>query len=252
MNNDTYDQRLFNKIAPDYLKKDLIGASRIARKHRVKETFKSLPIQKHISILDVGCGAGFSAKYLEGLYSKYVGIDYSENLIQYARQYNSVKNATFLVDNIKEYKTDYKYDLIFLIGAVHHFDDAEATLSKIIELLQPKGWIVANEPQLANPLINVARLLRKKFDTKYSDRQHYFTYSEFFKLYKGLGLKNIMLRPQGIFSTPMAEIPMKPDSIFEPVARATVKIDKALYNLPYTVLKLISWNVIAIGQKSTI
>jgi len=41
----------------------------------LEQTMSILPVSGKIDILEVGCGAGFSAEYLRGRYNRYLGID---------------------------------------------------------------------------------------------------------------------------------------------------------------------------------
>ena len=83
------DRARFNAIALEYCRKDLSPAASVARRHRLRQTLRPIVLDGKLSILEVGCGAGFSARYLEGMYSSYTGLDYAENLIEYARQHLS-------------------------------------------------------------------------------------------------------------------------------------------------------------------
>lgn len=58
------DRELFNRISKDYCRKDLLPAHSMARRCRVEQTMNALPVSSKIGIMEVGCGAGFSAKYL--------------------------------------------------------------------------------------------------------------------------------------------------------------------------------------------
>ena len=61
------DKRLFDKIAESYVRKDLTTYCRICRKLRLYKTLKNIP-KPITTLLEVGCGAGFSADYLRGQY----------------------------------------------------------------------------------------------------------------------------------------------------------------------------------------
>ena len=61
------DRQLFNDIAEHYCGKDRTESSRVARRHRLRQTLELVPLDNARTVLEVGCGAGFSADYLEGL-----------------------------------------------------------------------------------------------------------------------------------------------------------------------------------------
>jgi SAM-dependent methyltransferase len=91
------DRELFDRISGGYWLKDLLPAHRSARQCRLEQTIMSIPVSSNITILEVGCGAGFSAEYLRGKYHEYCGIDYSDELIKYLRP-NAVLMLYYLLE----------------------------------------------------------------------------------------------------------------------------------------------------------
>jgi 2-polyprenyl-3-methyl-5-hydroxy-6-metoxy-1,4-benzoquinol methylase len=246
------DQALFDAISPKYLEKDLAPQSAIARKHRLLSSLENLHFDENTRVLEVGCGAGFSVKYLDKPYAEYVGVDYSKGLIDYAKQYNSSPKAQFICANIKEYLPEEKFDVIFMIGVLHHFDDMQGILAHIFSLLKPGGVVVANEPQASNPLIQGLRTLRTKLDKSYSDDQVQLLPDNLKELYKAVGLQEIQMFGQGYFSTPFAEVVLKPTWIIHGLSISSIKLDKIIQSVSWSPVKKISWNVVGIGFKSNI
>lgn len=242
------DQALFNEIADKYCRKDLLPASRIARRQRLRKTLLTLKAESDISILEVGCGAGFSARFLEGLYSRFVGIDYAENLIAYAHKYNNSERTEYYAENIKNFETEEKFDVVLMIGVLHHFDNVEEILKHITGMLKPGGWIIANEPQSSSFIIQAMRKIRTRLDSSYSPYQKQFSPEELCNAYRNCGLSNISVTPQGFFSTPFAEVIMRPQLLFYPMAWGSVILDRMLEKILGRLLMPFSWNVIAAGQ----
>ena len=182
------DKMLFNKIANDYSKKDLTPYCRIARKQRLLSSLKGIskPINK---MLEVGCGAGFSAEYLKGKFNQYLGIDYSKNLISYAIKNNSQNKVYFECKNINEFVTETKFDVILMIGVLHHIPQPENVIKLLSKLLSPEGIIVINEPQSGNPLIGLLRKIRKKLIAI-----TLLIKLNFLKMKFGLYLKSVVMR----------------------------------------------------------
>jgi len=58
---EAYDRELFNDSAEVYCRKDLLPASRCARKLKLMETVRLVPLPAMGRVLEVGCGAGFAA-----------------------------------------------------------------------------------------------------------------------------------------------------------------------------------------------
>ncbi len=73
-------RELFDRIARTYSAKDQQPYSRAARRHRLLSSVARLP--KIGSLLEIGCGA----EYLAGRFERYVGLDYSAELIAVARE----------------------------------------------------------------------------------------------------------------------------------------------------------------------
>ena len=118
--------------------------------------------QDGLKILDIGCGNGRFAKFLNKMevFKKssniqYIGIDSSKNLIDIAKkETKDIRNfqTTFLVadaldfDDLKKKIGDEKFDLIVAIGLMHHipgFDNRIELLQNLSMLLRTNGqlWI---------------------------------------------------------------------------------------------------------------
>ena len=238
------DKKLFDDIASNYVKKDLISYCRIARKLRLVSSLKNIkqPINK---ILEVGCGAGFSVDYLKGKFIHYTGVDYSENLIKFANKYNSDTGVKFECLNINEFDTEFKFDVILMIGVLHHMPEPEKVIKSLEKILSNNGVIVVNEPQAGNPFIGILRKIRKKIDKNYSTDQVEFTEYEIRSIFKKCGYE-VETYPQGIFSTPLAESRILPKFIGLPLVWISVLLDPLIEKfLSILYLKILSWNIVA-------
>jgi 2-polyprenyl-3-methyl-5-hydroxy-6-metoxy-1,4-benzoquinol methylase len=243
------DRELFNDIADRYAKKDILASSRIPRKHRLLCTFSLVPWRPGLRVLEVGCGCGYSADYLQGLYDEYIGVDYAERLIDYARGMNSREHARFDVADINDYDPGGQVDVVLMVGVLHHFDEHEKAFKHIVGLLKPGGWLVVNEPQSGNPMLQLARKIRGIMDRGYSTDQCTFSRQQLRGLFQAYGLRHIRVVPQGVFSTPLAEVPARPAFVFKAVAKSAVLLDKWSEKLLGRLLLPVSWNLIAAGQK---
>ena len=105
-------------------------------------------LKKGSRILDVGCGAGLKSKYLVQKGFKVVGIDFSEEMIQLAKQY--VAEAKFLVWDITQKLTfKEKFDGVFAQAVLLHIPkkDALNVLKNLVFVLNPGGlfWLSVKE-----------------------------------------------------------------------------------------------------------
>ena len=246
---ETRDRALFDGIADKYTRKDLHPAASVARRQRLCRTLDAAPLPAHATILEAGCGAGFSARYLEGRFGRFVGIDYADNLITAARQHNAVPGASFQTANIKHLDLNESFDAVVMIGVLHHLDDMDAAMQQLVQTLKPGGWLLANEPQPGNPLIRAARAVRKRVDASYSDEQDQLSTKCLRDLYVRAGLVDVDVVPQGLLSTPFAEVPVGPTLLTRPIAKTACLIDSAIERVLGKVLGRVSWNLVARGRR---
>ena len=241
------DQKLFDEIAEHYVRKDLVSYCRIARKQRLVSSIKN--ISKPVNnMLEIGCGAGFTAEYLAGHYDVYEGLDYSKNLITYAKRYNSSERANFICTNIKDYEVKKQYKMILMIGVLHHMPNPEDVLRNLKDYLTPAGVIVVNEPQKGNPIIGLLRKVRKIIDSKYSSDQVEFSSSELREMFTACGY-SVHIFSQGVLSTPLAETSFLPAFIGLPLAWLARILDPLLEALlSVSFLRKLSWNIVVEGR----
>jgi 2-polyprenyl-3-methyl-5-hydroxy-6-metoxy-1,4-benzoquinol methylase len=243
------DRQLFDRIAEHYCRKDLLPAQRLARKLRLDQSLRTLPVGADAAILEVGCGAGFSADYLNGRCSVFHGIDYSEELIRYAQALNVRDGVTFETVNVKDFKAEGQFDVVLMIGVLHHLDDVEVVTRQLVSALKPGGWLVANEPQNGNPLIRGSRRVRKRVDASYSEDQREYSGAELRGIFSGAGLEDIRIVPQGVLSTPFAEVPMPAQGLTRRLSAATCAVDRFIESRGGPWLRYVTWNLVAQGRR---
>lgn len=243
------DRELFDSIAARYAAKDLTPSSRHARRLRLERTLSVVPLEQSWRVLEVGCGAGFAATYLRGRVGEYVGIDHSQALIEIASDSNAGDRVEFVATSIEAFETPHPFDLVFMVGVLHHLEHKERELLTLVGFLKPGGYLVANEPQPANPLVSVARHVRGALDRSYSSEQEELRSRELRNLFVGSGLGDIMIQPQGLLSTPFAELVLKPSVLAQPMARAACSIDAFLEPRLGRVLLPLSWNLVVVGRR---
>lgn len=245
---ETRDRTLFDEISERYVRKDMLVPHRRARMLRLNQTLGQIGCIDDLKILELGCGAGFSAAYIGDRPAKYVGIDYSEGLIKVARSMNSNDRTEFEVAHIHEYTPNEKFDVVFMIGLLHHLDDPIDTLGHVKKFIKTDGVIVANEPQSGNPLVSWMRRVRKKMDNDYSDEQLEYSKSDLVELFSNAELKEIKVSAQGLFSTPFAEVVFPLQWLANPLSSVSCATDSILERRFNNVLQRLSWNLIVSGK----
>jgi hypothetical protein len=100
--------------------------------------------------------------------------------------------------------------------------------------------LLFDEPQKGNPLIQILRFIRKKLDRSYSEDQIFFSKNELKTIFQKNGFKIENIKYQGYFSTPFAQIIIKPSFIFNTISFIAIQIDKFIQRYLNNPL---SWNI---------
>ena len=125
-------------------------------------------------ILDVGCGDGRYSTILSETCKKYVGIDIDDKLISKNNINNKKDNVCFKAENIINYSSEEKYDVIILSLAFHEISikDQGLSLLNMLSLLNKDGKIIILDPALKNDsfqgLYNIAYNYLKYFNHDYT------------------------------------------------------------------------------------
>lgn len=248
----TNEREFFDTIGKRYIQKDIYMPSRLARQHRLRQTV-NLVVEKrrNLSILEIGCGAGFSATYLQGTYSRYVGVDYSRRLIDFANQKNSFKDVEFICADLMDLTALGLFDVILMIGVLHHVERPREAILQLSKYLNSNGVIIANEPSKTNVAIRILRKFRKRMDKDYSPNQREYSADELSSLFAECGLVDLHVRPQGLLSTPLAEVLIKPQWLMVPISKIACSIDEWLEERWSELLKPLVWNIVVSGRIAT-
>jgi len=111
-----------------------------ARRRCIKQ---HVPVRRDMRVLDIGCGPGYVAGWLDGV--SYVGLDTDPNYIDYANRKYAGK-AIFSCELLTDaYADRHKpFDFVIMMGVLHHLDDAQTLdiLRIIRKVLTPKGRLV--------------------------------------------------------------------------------------------------------------
>lgn len=100
------------------------------------------------SVLDLGCGNGGVAKELQkrGFAGRYVGVDFSAELLDVARSQVHGENFAFIQHDLTNLGTlpfgDKRFDFVFCFASLHHIPSHElrlAFLRQVTQWLAPAG-----------------------------------------------------------------------------------------------------------------
>jgi len=106
-----------------------------------------LDLRPGMTVLDLGCGAGFQARLLAEHGIKVHGMDISPPLIRYARRMAKQHRvpATFSVGDMRTFEVEISFDRVVILGMSFGFGaDAEnrTTLDRVFRAVKPGGKIL--------------------------------------------------------------------------------------------------------------
>ena len=246
------DRTLFDRIADQYSLKDLISSTQRSRRAIVCRALAPiLGAEGTIgTLVEIGCGIGAQAKYLDGMFSKYIGIDYSSNLVSIGEEmFKEQKNVRFIVANIKDRDLPNSIaDTILVVGALHHMTNLTEVMIALHRIAKPGCHLVAIEPQRGYPLIQLMRKIRMKFDSSYSSDQHFFSRQEMLDLLDLAPMTDKRVEYQGFLTPPFAQAGIKPQVLFLPLSRLACTLEPLVARLCSGPLAVLSWNVVAYAR----
>jgi SAM-dependent methyltransferase len=129
------------------------GRLRLAR--RVK--MLSSHLKPGMTVLELGCGAGYFTQELARSGANIVAIDVSPELLEIARTNCSSPNVQYQIQNA--YALSYSeavFDSVVGSSVLHHLEIEEA-LRDIYRVLKPMGTIYFTEPNMLNPQIAIQK-----------------------------------------------------------------------------------------------
>lgn len=246
------DRVLFNHIAERYAAKDLVASSSVARKSQLLSALRPL-LDEAVSLgtlVEIGCGVGAPAKYLDGHYQRYLGIDQSEQMVKAAGVFNQGNlRAEFMTANVKSRDLPCQVaDVILSVGALHHMTQLDDVLRSLSRIAKRGAFLVVIEPQNGNPLVQAARYVRRILDPTYSRDQVFFRERELANLLPEHGIEVLSVAFQGFLTPPFAQVIMPLQALSVPLARLAVLADAWLdAHLPDALGRL-SFNIVITGK----
>jgi len=164
-----------NKFEIDKFYNDLSISWDKTRPKYTQEIFKKITSRlnknKQYSIFDFGCGTGLLCKFILESFpnAKIDGIDISNQMIEKAK--TNCPNCNFYIGDITSINLPNKYDVIVSKDVFNHIDDIHQTISRLNELLNPKGMlVVANrerEGKVKNEIVNTLETMDYEILTEY-------------------------------------------------------------------------------------
>jgi len=168
------------------------GRLRLAR--RVKMI--SSHLKPGMTVLELGCGAGYFTQELARSGADIIAIDVSPELLEIARTKCSSQNVEYQIQNA--YALSYSeavFDSVVGSSVLHHLEIEEA-LRDIYRVLKPRGSIYFTEPNMLNPQIaiqkNIPWIKRKLGDSP--DETAFFLW-KLWRLLERIGYRDVRVDP---------------------------------------------------------
>jgi SAM-dependent methyltransferase len=101
------------------------------------------------SVLDFGCGTGWTTLFLARAGYDVLGVDIAEDAIAMARAHaaeTGVSGAAFEAADYEGFQTDRLFDYVLFYDSLHHAEDEAAALAAAHRALKPGGVLFAFEP----------------------------------------------------------------------------------------------------------
>jgi SAM-dependent methyltransferase len=154
-------------------------------------------------VLDAMCGYADARDLLRrhlGTDIAYSGFDYSDEVV--ARVRRDQPGIDVWQADATHFHAPRRYDLVVLIGGLHHIHHAApAALEAIAAAVRPGGWFLSFEPTHGNPLTGAVRnaIYRRNalFD---ADTERGFSTAELFAMFRDAGLDKVDVLYPGLLT----------------------------------------------------
>lgn len=170
------DRRTEEKFWDHYWSNRLISRDSLRESLQVteiKRTFhRYLPKGDHLEVLEIGGASGEYLIYLQDHFNYHVtSLDYSfEGNEATKRRFESAgKNVRIIQRDLFSDLSDLpRFDIVFSLGFIEHFDDPLESVEKHLELLKPGGILLIGIPNLSGIYKWVLRITAPSFEESHN------------------------------------------------------------------------------------
>jgi 2-polyprenyl-3-methyl-5-hydroxy-6-metoxy-1,4-benzoquinol methylase len=102
-------------------------------------------------LLDLGCGTGWTSIFFAKRGYEVIGLDISEEAINYANEIKEkerINNLNFVVGDYENITYDNEFDCIIFYDSLHHSNNEQKAVFMAYNALKPGGICITSEPGL--------------------------------------------------------------------------------------------------------
>lgn len=199
----------YKQFAKKYDERGSSAASRLYYDYWDKLLLDNLPKKQQLKILDLGCGTGGFLNKLKKKYQNVTGIDISPEMLKIARKKYSHLSGNLIegtAENLPFKKNS--LDVVFIRGALHHFQNPRQSLQEICRVLKKGGLLIFLEPCSDFFILRLLRKLIFKFKSKkFLSQHHSFTKKEIEDLLFAADFKVKSYQRLGLLAYPLCARP---------------------------------------------
>lgn len=141
VNNDFYDQ-----LQADWYDANDHPIAILRAEQKVKNPWVKNLIASHysgqtdLSIVDIGCGAGFLTNDLAKYYDKVIGVDLSQTSLEIAKRYDTTQKVQYMQANAYKLPLESEsVDVVCLMDFLEHVDHPENVIKEASRILKTNG-----------------------------------------------------------------------------------------------------------------
>ena len=245
----------FDKISASYVEgkkqPNFVFLKRLLWSFALKNIHNDIAGSK-IKILEPMCGdaEAYSVFHDQGYDIQYSGFDYSMEIVKKLNETRPELSVSF--GDVTKFKTDEKFDVIIIIGGLHHVPDfAGQVVRNLSSHLKDGGYFINYEPTSGNPLFRLIRKMIYKKNAIFDETtERDFTNSELDSFFSHAGLRKHKTLYPGLLSYILYYNPYAFPNLnigSTKFVRAIFEMEKWLFGVPFT--KYISFVTLSIWKK---
>jgi len=148
----------------------------IAEDHLFRYKYASLYVKFSDLVLDAACGCGYGSFILSFFSKEVIGVDVSEETIDFAKQYYERENILYKPLDLEKPINfiNGKFDVIVSLETIEHLKDPLPFLLYAKEILKPDGYFLCSIPDAESGIVTPFHSRNYSFDSAYDLLIRYF------------------------------------------------------------------------------